>query len=114
MFPARLKNKELPEDYYNSLTERLELTERFDHMPGELSGGQQQRVAIARALINKPAVVLCDEPTGNLDQKNSTEVVRLLKELQEEYKLKIIIVTHDNCVAEVADMAVRLEDGKIV
>ena len=83
-------------------------------MPGELSGGQQQRVAIARALITRPAILLADEPTGNLDKKNTVEIVQLLKEANEKYGQTIIMITHDEEIAENAERKIAIEDGKII
>lgn len=85
----------------------------MDRYPAELSGGQQQRVAIARALISKPAIVLADEPTGNLDSKTSSEVLGLLKRTSEEFHQTIVMITHNNDIARLADRIVRIEDGKI-
>lgn len=114
VFPALLKGKNVDMEYMHFLCERLGLMDRIMHMPSELSGGQQQRVAIARALINKPQVLLCDEPTGNLDKKTSNDVVRLLVELRKELSTTLVVVTHDQTIAELADEKFFLEDGKIV
>jgi putative ABC transport system ATP-binding protein len=96
------------------LLQRVGLGDRLDHHPGQLSGGQQQRVAIARALINRPAILMADEPTGNLDTKTSREVMRLFRELNEQDQITIILVTHDQEVARNAKRAVVLRDGKVV
>ena len=101
------------EEYFDKLTEKLGISERLTHYPSQLSGGQQQRVAIARALIHKPKVLLCDEPTGNLDSQSGKEVLRLLRELQSEDGQTIIMVTHDGNIADQADRIVRIEDGQI-
>jgi putative ABC transport system ATP-binding protein len=97
-----------------SLLEEVGLSQKFNHMPHELSGGEQQRVAIARALANSPAIVLADEPTGNLDSKTSKEVVSLMRRLNEEERQTFIIVTHDQQVAEAADRIVQMKDGVII
>ena len=90
------------------------LKEKLDYMPNHLSGGQQQRVAIARALMPKPAIILADEPTGNLDKKTSNDVLDLLKKSSEKYKQTMIMITHDNDIANKADRKIRIEDGKII
>lgn len=113
-FPALLKGRKMDTEYLRFLCDRLGLTDRIMHMPSELSGGQQQRVAIARALINKPQVLLCDEPTGNLDKKTSSDVVHLLMELRRELSTTLVVVTHDRMLAELADEMLIIEDGKIV
>ena len=96
------------------LLERMGLAERMDHYPHQLSGGQQQRVAIARALISKPAIVLADEPTGNLDSKTSAEVLELIKRTSSEFHQTVVMITHNNDIARLADRIVRIEDGRIV
>ena len=96
------------------LLDRVGLADRADHYPAELSGGQQQRVAIARALITKPAIVLADEPTGNLDSKTSAEVLGLIKRTSAEFRQTVVMITHNNDIARLADRIVRIEDGKIV
>lgn len=113
-FPARLKNNEIDTVYVDFLCEMLGISDRIEHMPSELSGGQQQRVAIARALVNKPKILLCDEPTGNLDKKTSCEVMELLIKLHKELGTTLIIVTHDMNIAMLADDIVNIEDGKII
>ena len=95
------------------LLERMGLAERMDHYPHQLSGGQQQRVSIGRALINAPAILLADEPTGNLDSKNSYEIVELLKESNKKYKQTLIVITHDENIALQADRVIAVEDGRI-
>jgi lipoprotein-releasing system ATP-binding protein len=92
----------------------LGLTDRLDHKPSELSGGEQQRVAVARALINDPAVILADEPSGNLDSRNKTELHQLFFNLREKYKQTVVIVTHDRDLAGMSDRMIRLQDGKII
>ena len=96
------------------LLSRVGMADRANHYPGELSGGQQQRVAIARALITKPAIVLADEPTGNLDSKTSAEVLGLIKRTSAEFRQTVVMITHNNDIARLADRIVRIEDGKIV
>lgn len=114
LLPVMLEGKKPDTKYLSQLTKTLGILERLTHYPSQLSGGQQQRVAIARSLINKPKVLLCDEPTGNLDEKSSKEVIELLKTLQTEYGQTIIMVTHDMNVAACADNIVRIEDGEII
>ena len=111
--PMMIDKVKVDEEYFDKLTEKLGISERLTHYPSKLSGGQQQRVAIARALIHKPKVLLCDEPTGNLDSQSGKEVLRLLRELQSEDGQTIIMVTHDGNIADQADRIVRIEDGQI-
>ena len=111
--PVLISKRKVNEEYVKELTDVLGLSERLDHTPLQLSGGQQQRVAIARALVNDPALILCDEPTGNLDKKNSEEVIQLLDKIHDRYGKTIIMVTHDPNIAEHADIIYRMEDGKI-
>ena len=92
----------------------LSLKEKLDSMPNQLSGGQQQRVAIARALITKPAIVLADEPTGNLDSRTSADVLGLLKMTSEEFHQTVVMITHNNEIAQLSHRIVRIEDGRIV
>jgi putative ABC transport system ATP-binding protein len=113
ILPVLLAGKKPEEDRINDLCETLGIKDRLDHTPLELSGGQQQRVAIARALANDPKLILCDEPTGNLDHKSSTEVVELLKTIHDKYKKTIIMVTHDIDVASAADKILKMDDGVI-
>lgn len=96
------------------MIDRVGLTERMNHKPNELSGGQQQRVSVARALINNPKVILADEPTGNLDSKTSVEILNLIKELNENYNMTFIIVTHSKVVYKYAHRIIRMEDGLLV
>lgn len=114
LLPLMLDNAKEDKAYFTQLAQTLGISDRLSHYPSQLSGGQQQRVAIARALINKPNVLLCDEPTGNLDEKSSKEVINLLKKLQTEYGQTIIMVTHDMNIAGCADTIVRIEDGMII
>ncbi|MCR4670530.1 MAG: ABC transporter ATP-binding protein [Saccharofermentans sp.] len=111
--PVLISKNKVNEEYVRELTEILGLSERLDHTPLQLSGGQQQRVAIARALANDPGLILCDEPTGNLDKKNSEEVISLLDKVHDKYGKTIIMVTHDPVIAGHADFTYHMEDGKI-
>lgn len=112
--PLKLDNRKVNEKYLQSLINLLGLKERKNHLPNELSGGQQQRTSIGRALITNPAIILADEPTGNLDSKSSDEIVELLKRSNKEYKQTIVMITHNMEIAKCADRIIRLEDGKIV
>jgi putative ABC transport system ATP-binding protein len=112
--PALLDNDKVDEKYLNEIIEILGLTNRRYHLPSELSGGQQQRVAIGRALLNKPSIILADEPTGNLDSKNSKEVIELLKLTARKYNQTLILITHDVHIAEMADRIITIQDGKII
>jgi putative ABC transport system ATP-binding protein len=114
LFPALLKSKKTDREYYDYLVQELKLSDRLHHMPSELSGGQQQRTAIARALMNRPKVLLCDEPTGNLDKKTSEEVIGLLLKIQKELHTTVVLVTHDRSIAEIASTVIQIEDGKII
>lgn len=111
--PALLDREKVDEDYLKEIIDILGLKERVYHLPSELSGGQQQRVSIGRALINKPSVVLADEPTGNLDSKNSREVIQLLKLSAKKYNQTLIIITHDINIAEQAERVITISDGEI-
>ena len=111
--PALLDNEKVDKKYLSELIKMTGLEDRKKHIPSELSGGQQQRVSIARALINKPAIILADEPTGNLDSKNSQEVIELLKATAKRYNQTLILITHDSKIAEQADRIITLDDGKI-
>lgn len=109
-----LDGKKVDEVQLKELLKTLGLEERKGHLPNELSGGQQQRVSIGRALINNPAIVLADEPTGNLDSKASNEIVELLKMSNKKYNQTIIMITHNLEIAKVADRVLKIEDGKLV
>ncbi len=111
--PADLDGKKIDVTYENELIELLGLRDRVKHLPNELSGGQQQRVSIARALINHPVLLLADEPTGNLDSKNSKEIMELLVSANTKYNQTIILVTHDMNLAKYAKRIITIEDGKI-
>lgn len=114
LMPLLLDYKKEDEVYTNELINTLGLKNRVSHLPSQLSGGQQQRVAIGRALINRPSIILADEPTGNLDTKNSKEILELLKLSVKKYNQTLIIITHDPSIAEQADRVIRIEDGHIV
>lgn len=111
IFPLLLDYKKPDMAYVNELIHLLGLEERRKHLPSQLSGGQQQRVAIGRALVTKPMLILADEPTGNLDSKNSTEVITLLKTMSAKYDQTIIIITHNMQIAASADRVIRVSDG---
>lgn len=113
LLPAELDNRKIDEEYLDDLLKTLGLKERENHLPNELSGGQQQRTSIGRALVNRPAIVLADEPTGNLDSKNSKEVIELLKLSVKKYKQTLIMITHDPNIALQADRVITIEDGTI-
>lgn len=112
--PALLDHRKVDEEYYNDLIRTLGLEGREGHLPSQLSGGQQQRVAIARALINKPSIVLADEPTGNLDSETSKEIMEMLKFSIRKYNQTAIVITHDLRIAENADRIIKIADGKVV
>ncbi|MGB4588472.1 MAG: ABC transporter ATP-binding protein [Clostridiaceae bacterium] len=112
--PVLLDGRKVSEDRLNELVLTLGLNGRESHLPNQLSGGQQQRVSIGRALMNAPAVVLADEPTGNLDSKNSQDIIHLLKESNRKYNQTLIIITHDENIALQANRIISIEDGKII
>ncbi|MBF1086540.1 ATP-binding cassette domain-containing protein, partial [Solobacterium sp.] len=111
--PVLMDGKEVNKERLEELLLVLGLQERRKNLPNQLSGGQQQRVSIGRALMNAPAIVLADEPTGNLDSKNSQEIVELLKLSNKKYQQTMIIITHDESIALQADRIISIEDGKI-
>ena len=113
VLPLRLDGAEIDEKLLEDIVRTLKIGEKLENLPEELSGGQQQRVAIARALMVKPAVLLCDEPTGNLDSVTSMEVISLLKTCAARFHQTVIIVTHQEAVAQMADRILRVEDGKL-
>ena len=113
LLPAELDNRKIDKEFLDDLLKTLVLKERENHLPNELSGGQQQRTSIGRALINRPSIVLADEPTGNLDSKNSKEVLELLKLSVKKYNQTLIMITHDNNIALQADRVITIEDGII-
>lgn len=114
IFPLELDGKEKDEDFFNEIIEILGLKAKLYNMPNQLSGGQQQRVAIARSLMTKPAIILADEPTGNLDTLTSNEVLKLLKETSKNFNQTVIMITHNELIANMADKIIRIEDGKVL
>ena len=114
VFPTQLDGGKIDKNYIGSIIETLGLKEKIHAMPNQLSGGQQQRVAIARALATKPAIILADEPTGNLDSKTSQDVLSLLKITGKKYNQTIVMITHDEAIAQMSDRIIRIEDGNIV
>ena len=111
--PLLLDGRKVDRAYLQKLIDTLGIAERLTHLPNQLSGGQQQRVSIGRALVNNPAIVLADEPTGNLDSKNSAEIVELLKYFNRENRQTLIIITHDERIALQADRIIAIDDGRI-
>lgn len=111
IFPLLLDYRKPDRRYLEELLTVLNLKERRNHLPGQLSGGQQQRVAIGRALITRPSLILADEPTGNLDTQNSSEVIALLKEASRKYEQTIIMITHNRSIAQTADRVLQVSDG---
>lgn len=112
--PLNLDNRDVNQNKLDELIKVLGLGNRRNHLPNELSGGQQQRTSIGRAMITNPAIILADEPTGNLDSKSSDEIVELLKKSNRDYKQTIIMITHNMEIAKIADRIIKIEDGKIV
>ena len=113
VLPMLLDGKKPDKEQLNRVIDILQLSDRRGHLPKQLSGGQQQRVSIGRAVINNPSIVLADEPTGNLDSKNSEEIVQLLKDSNRRYNQTLIVITHDESIALQADRVITIEDGKI-
>ena len=113
VMPLELDGIQADTDFINEICEKLKITDKLDQMPGQLSGGQQQRAAIARALSTKPAIILADEPTGNLDSKTSVEVAGFLKMSALAFHQTIALVTHDEEIAQMADRIIRIEDGRV-
>ena len=113
LLPVMLDNRRADEAYLNQLIDLLGIRDRLNHLPGAMIGGQQQRVSIARALANKPAILFADEPTGNLDGKSGREVLTLLRHVNRELGITLVLVTHDLNVAEQADRVIQLEDGRV-
>lgn len=111
--PLLLDGRKPDNKQIDTLVKRLGLEHRLDHLPNQLSGGQQQRVSIGRALVNNPALMLADEPTGNLDSENSKEIISLLRQFNKEFNQTVIIITHDEKIANSADRVITIEDGKI-
>ena len=114
LMPLHLDGRDIEPEFLKELVEALEIYDKLDRYPDQLSGGEQQRVAIARALASKPAILLADEPTGNLDPKTGDQVLRHLKELAARFKQTILLVTHDMEIAAMADRVIRLHNGEIV
>lgn len=112
--PVLLDGRKVDEERLSELIRELNLSDRENHLPNQLSGGQQQRVSIGRALMNAPALLLADEPTGNLDSRNSQEIVALLKKANRQYAQTLIVITHDENIALQADRVISLEDGRII
>ena len=111
--PVELDGDQVDKNYMQEVVRMLGLEDRLNNMPNNLSGGQQQRVAIARALVSKPAIVLADEPTGNLDSRTSSDVLGLLKVSSQKFHQTLVMITHNNEIAQLADRIIRIEDGKI-
>lgn len=114
VIPIGLDSRRVDKDFVNDILDTLGLKEKKHNMPNTLSGGQQQRVAIARALASKPSIILADEPTGNLDSKTEEEVLTLLKLTAKKYNQTIVMITHDEGIAQMADRIICIEDGKVV
>lgn len=114
VLPVELDGDTVDKRFMDEVVKMLGLEDKLQNMPNNLSGGQQQRVAIARALVSKPAIVLADEPTGNLDSKTSADVLGLLQRTSREFNQTLVMITHNNEIAQLADRIVRIEDGKIV
>ena len=112
--PMDLDNRKVSKEHLNNILSLLGLSKRRGHLPNELSGGEQQRTSIGRALITSPTIILADEPTGNLDTKNSEEIVELLKRSNKDYKQTIVMITHNLEIAKNADRIIKIQDGKIV
>ena len=113
VLPVELDGDQVDKNYMQEVVRMVGLEDRLNNMPNNLSGGQQQRVAIARALVSKPAIVLADEPTGNLDSRTSSDVLGLLKVSSQKFHQTLVMITHNNEIAQLADRIVRIEDGKI-
>ena len=114
VLPVELDGNKVDKKFMKEVVQMLGLEDKLNNMPNNLSGGQQQRVAIARALVSKPAIVLADEPTGNLDSKTSADVLGLLKITSQKFHQTLVMITHNNEIAQLADRIIRIEDGKIV
>ena len=114
VLPVELDGDQVDKNYMQEVVRMLGLEDRLNNMPNNLSGGQQQRVAIARALVSKPAIVLADEPTGNLDSRTSSDVLGLLKVSSQKFHQTLVMITHNDEIAQLADRIIRIEDGKIV
>lgn len=114
VFPIQLDGNDIDEKFVNEVIHSIGLEDMKNRLPNQLSGGQQQRVAIARALATKPAIILADEPTGNLDSKTSQDVLSLLKVTGQKFSQTIVMITHNEVIAQMADRIIRIEDGKII
>ncbi|KKY00485.1 ABC transporter ATP-binding protein [Paraclostridium benzoelyticum] len=114
VLPIGLDNKAVDEEFINDIIKALGLSDKKESLPNTLSGGQQQRVAIARALATRPSIILADEPTGNLDSKTSDEVMSLLKSMIKKYNQTLVMITHDETIAQMADRVIYIEDGKVL
>ena len=114
LLPMLLDGRRPNKEHFDQVVKMLGLNERLNHMPNQLSGGQQQRVAIGRSLIYRPSIILADEPTGNLDRKNTESIIEMLKISNKKYKQTIILITHDEKIALEADRMITIEDGKIL
>lgn len=114
ILPIQLDEKKIDKDFVNHVVAVLGLEKKKNALPNQLSGGQQQRVAIARALVSRPAIILADEPTGNLDNKTSQDVIELLKKTSNEFSQTIVMITHNDKIAQMADRIIRIEDGQII
>ena len=114
VLPVELDGDTVDQKFMADVVSMLGLEDKLKNMPNNLSGGQQQRVAIARALVSKPAIVLADEPTGNLDSRTSADVLGLLQRTSREFNQTLVMITHNDAIAQLADRIVRIEDGKIV
>ncbi len=114
VLPVELDGDTVDQQFMDTIVSMLGLDDKLNNMPDQLSGGQQQRVAIARALITKPAIILANEPTGNLDSKTSADVLGLIKRTSAEFRQTVVMITHNNDIARLADRIVRIEDGKII
>jgi ABC-type antimicrobial peptide transport system, ATPase component len=112
--PILLDNEKVDKKYLDDIIQLLGLENRRNHLPSELSGGQQQRVSIGRAILNKPSIIFADEPTGNLDSKNSREVIELLKYTAKKYNQTLVLITHDISIASLSDRVITIEDGQII
>ena len=113
VLPVELDGNKVDKKFMKEVVQMLGLEDKLNNMPNNLSGGQQQRVAIARALVSKPAIVLADEPTGNLDSRTSNDVLGLLKVTSQKFHQTIVMITHNNEIAQLADRIIRIEDGRI-
>lgn len=114
VLPLELDGKDIDKTFVDDVISTLGLKEKLQNIPGQLSGGQQQRVAIARALVTKPSIILADEPTGNLDSKTTQEVLGLLKLTGEQFHQTILMITHNEALAQLCDRVIHIEDGRIV